>query len=153
MPYLPLDQLRRGTTGTTGTTDDDDREQQLMKRVTFLIPALVLGLAVLLSSIFVVDERQRALVLQFGQIRQVIETPGLNFKIPFIQEVVYYDDRILALDTAAIEVTPSERPPSGRRRLRTLPHQRRGAVPPGCRRGRHAGRRAAARGHHQPADP
>ena len=79
-----------------------------MKRVTFLIPAVVLGLAVLLSSIFVVDERQRALVLQFGQIRQVIETPGLNFKIPFIQEVVYYDDRILALDTAAIEVTPSD---------------------------------------------
>ena len=79
-----------------------------MKRVTFLIPALVLAIAVLLSSIFVVDERQRALVLQFGQIRQVIEEPGLNFKIPFIQEVVYYDDRILSLDTAAIEVTPSD---------------------------------------------
>jgi membrane protease subunit HflC len=47
-------------------------------------------------------------VLQFGQIRQVIEEPGLNFKIPFIQEVVYYDDRILSLDTAAIEVTPSD---------------------------------------------
>jgi membrane protease subunit HflC len=79
-----------------------------MKRVTFLIPALVLAIAVLLSSIFVVDERQRALVLQFGQIRQVIEEPGLNFKIPFIQEVVYYDDRILSLDTAPIEVTPSD---------------------------------------------
>jgi membrane protease subunit HflC len=47
-------------------------------------------------------------VLQFGQIRQVIEEPGLNFKIPFIQEVVFYDDRILSLDTAAIEVTPSD---------------------------------------------
>jgi membrane protease subunit HflC len=79
-----------------------------MKRVTFLIPALVLAIAVLLSSVFVVDERQRALVLQFGQIRQVIEDPGLNFKIPFIQEVVYYDDRILSLDTAPIEVTPSD---------------------------------------------
>ncbi len=79
-----------------------------MRRITFLIPALVLAIAVLLSSIFVVDERQRALVLQFGQIRQVIEEPGLNFKIPFIQEVVYYDDRILSLDTAPIEVTPSD---------------------------------------------
>ncbi|MGP1356373.1 protease modulator HflC [Roseicyclus sp.] len=79
-----------------------------MKRVTFLIPAVVLVLAVGLSSIFVVDERQRALVLQFGQIRQVIEEPGLNFKIPFIQEVVYYDDRILSLDTTPIEVTPSD---------------------------------------------
>jgi membrane protease subunit HflC len=38
----------------------------------------------------------------------VIEEPGLNFKIPFIQEVVRYDDRILSLDTAAIEVTPSD---------------------------------------------
>ncbi|MCU4653983.1 protease modulator HflC [Roseibacterium sp. SDUM158016] len=79
-----------------------------MKRITFLIPAAVLAVAVLLSSIFVVDERQRALVLQFGQIRQVIEEPGLNFKIPFIQEVVFYDDRILSLDTAPIEVTPSD---------------------------------------------
>jgi membrane protease subunit HflC len=79
-----------------------------MRRITFLIPAVVLAIAVLLSSIFVVDERQRALVLQFGQIRQVIEEPGLNFKIPFIQEVVTYDDRILSLDTAAIEVTPSD---------------------------------------------
>jgi HflK protein len=87
---------------------NDDRELELMRRITFLIPALVLAIAVLLSSIFVVDERQKALVLQFGQIRQVIEEPGLNFKIPFIQEVVYYDDRILSLDTAAIEVTPSD---------------------------------------------
>jgi membrane protease subunit HflC len=79
-----------------------------MRRITFLIPVLVLGLAVLLSSIFVVDERQRALVLQFGQIRQVLEEPGLNFKVPFIQDVVYYDDRILSVDTAAIEVTPSD---------------------------------------------
>jgi membrane protease subunit HflC len=74
----------------------------------FLLPVLAVVLVGLLSSIFVVDERQRALVLQFGQIRQVIEEPGLNFKVPFIQEVVYYDDRILSIDTAAIEVTPSD---------------------------------------------
>ncbi|MBF9058233.1 protease modulator HflC [Rhodobacterales bacterium HKCCSP123] len=79
-----------------------------MRRITFLIPVVILGVAVLLSSIFVVDERQRALVLQFGQIRQVIEEPGLNFKIPFIQEVVFYDDRILSVDTLPIEVTPSD---------------------------------------------
>ncbi len=79
-----------------------------MRRITFLLPVLVVGVALILSSIFVVDERQRALVLQFGQIRAVINEPGLNFKIPFIQEVVYYDDRILSLDTAPIEVTPSD---------------------------------------------
>jgi membrane protease subunit HflC len=79
-----------------------------MKRITYILPVIVLAIALLLSSIFVVDERQRALVLQFGQIRQVIDTPGLNFKIPFIQDVVYYDDRILSIDTTPIEVTPSD---------------------------------------------
>lgn len=61
-----------------------------------------------LSSIFIVDEREKALVLQFGQIRQVVEEPGLGFKVPFIQEVVRYDGRILSLDTDTIEVTPSD---------------------------------------------
>ncbi|GAB5445198.1 protease modulator HflC [Gymnodinialimonas sp.] len=79
-----------------------------MRRITYLIPVLVLGVVLISSSIFVVDERQRALVLQFGQIRQVIDEPGLNFKIPFIQNVIYYEDRILSLDTAATEVTPSD---------------------------------------------
>ena len=63
-------------------------------------------LVVVYSSIFVVDERQKALVLQFGQIKAVKEDPGLAFKIPFIQEVVRYDDRILSLDTMPLEVTP-----------------------------------------------
>jgi modulator of FtsH protease HflC len=79
-----------------------------MRRLTYLIPAVVLLISLALSAIFVVDEREKALVLQFGQIRQVVEEPGLNFKIPFIQEVVYYDARILALDTDTIEVTPSD---------------------------------------------
>ncbi len=79
-----------------------------MRRITYLVPIVVVAIAIFASSLFVVDERQRALVLQFGQIRQVIDEPGLNFKIPFIQEVVYYDDRILSLDTTATEVTPSD---------------------------------------------
>ena len=58
------------------------------------------------SSIFVVDERQKALVLQFGQVADVKEEPGLAFKLPFIQQVVRYDDRILSLDTMPLEVTP-----------------------------------------------
>lgn len=79
-----------------------------MRRASFILPVIVLLIAAVLGSLFIVDERQRALVLQFGQIRQVVEEPGLNFKIPIIQEVVYYDDRILSLDTDAIEVTPSD---------------------------------------------
>lgn len=79
-----------------------------MRRITYLLPVLILAVALISSSIFVVDERQRALVLQFGQIRQVIDEPGLNFKIPLIQNVVFYEDRILSLDTAPTEVTPSD---------------------------------------------
>ncbi|WP_104020121.1 protease modulator HflC [Roseovarius nitratireducens] len=79
-----------------------------MGKIKFLIPFLVVVGFLGLSSIFVVDERENALVLQFGQIKAVHENPGLNFKIPFIQEVVRYDDRILSLDTDTIEVTPSD---------------------------------------------
>ena len=79
-----------------------------MKKSAYLLPALVIVIAAGLSSIFVVDEREKALVLQFGQIVKVQEEPGLGFKVPLIQEVVKYDDRILSLDTQTIEVTPSD---------------------------------------------
>ncbi|MGH1354385.1 MAG: protease modulator HflC [Thalassovita sp.] len=79
-----------------------------MNKTTLILPALVILIAGILSSVFVVDEREKALVLQFGQIKAVKEDPGLSFKIPLIQEVVTYDDRILSLDTETIEVTPSD---------------------------------------------
>jgi membrane protease subunit HflC len=79
-----------------------------MRKSGFAVIAVVLLAIVGLSSIFIVDEREKALVLQFGQIRQVVEEPGLGFKVPFIQEVVKYDGRILSLDTDTIEVTPSD---------------------------------------------
>ncbi|WP_210527891.1 protease modulator HflC [Rubellimicrobium arenae] len=80
----------------------------MRRSATAILVALGVVLVLLLSSIFVVDEREKALVLQFGQIRQVREEPGLGLKIPFIQDVVKYDDRILSLDTETIEVTPSD---------------------------------------------
>jgi modulator of FtsH protease HflC len=79
-----------------------------MRRATVLLPILVIALVGILSSIFIVDEREKALVLQFGQIKRVKEDPGLAFKIPLIQNVARYDDRILSLDTDPIEVTPSD---------------------------------------------
>ncbi|MBD1202772.1 MAG: protease modulator HflC [Rhodobacteraceae bacterium] len=76
-----------------------------MMKSAILIPvAAILGAAVL-SSLFIVDEREKALVLQFGQVKQVKEDPGLGFKIPLIQEVVRYDGRILGLPTTPVEVT------------------------------------------------
>jgi membrane protease subunit HflC len=60
----------------------------------------------ILSSVFIVDEREKALVLQFGKVVAVKDEPGLAFKIPFMQEVVRYDDRILSRDVDPLEVTP-----------------------------------------------
>ncbi|MFL2797029.1 MAG: protease modulator HflC [Paracoccaceae bacterium] len=76
----------------------------MILRVTSIVIALTVFIAY--SSVFVVDERQKALVLQFGQVSDVKEEPGLAFKLPFIQQVVRYDDRILSLDTMPLEVTP-----------------------------------------------
>lgn len=74
-------------------------------RSVIIVPVIVALVATALSSVFIVDERKKALVLQFGQVKQIKEDAGLGFKMPFIQEVVYYEDRILGLKTAPIEVT------------------------------------------------
>lgn len=79
-----------------------------MNKSTYLLPVIVIAIAGILSSIFIVDEREKALVLQFGRVVSVKEDPGLAFKIPLIQEVVRYDDRILSIDVGPIEVTPAD---------------------------------------------
>jgi hypothetical protein len=69
--------------------------------------ALAVALFLLFNGLFIVDERKRALVLQFGQVvGQPISEPGLNLKIPFIQNVVFFEDRILPLETTSLEITP-----------------------------------------------
>jgi membrane protease subunit HflC len=77
-----------------------------MRRVPILIALVVAAGFVLLNAVFTVDEREKAMVLQFGQVRDIREQPGLAFKVPFIQNVVYYDSRIQGLDTNELEVTP-----------------------------------------------
>ncbi|MEZ5886592.1 MAG: protease modulator HflC [Paracoccaceae bacterium] len=79
-----------------------------MNRTTLLLPLAAILLATVLSSVFIVDEREKALVLQFGQIQEIREEPGLYFKVPLIQEVVRYDDRMLGRDIEPLEVTPSD---------------------------------------------
>ncbi len=74
-------------------------------RAAYILPVLALIVMGIVSSLFIVDEREKVLVLQFGQVKQVKETPGLGFKIPLLQDVVRYDDRILGLPTPPLEVT------------------------------------------------
>ncbi|MCC5961104.1 MAG: protease modulator HflC [Rhodobacteraceae bacterium] len=77
-----------------------------MKKAGIILPVVVVAIVTAFSALFIVDERENVLVLQFGQVKQEISEPGLGFKIPFIQEVVRYDARILGLQTQPLEVTP-----------------------------------------------
>lgn len=80
-----------------------------MKRLPFILGGLAVAIFILVSSIFIVDERQQALKLQFGQVvgqEEGYRDPGLYFKIPIIQSVVFYEKRILPLESRALEVTP-----------------------------------------------
>lgn len=77
-----------------------------MRKSAILLPVVIVAIVGLLSAVFIVDEREKALVLQFGRVVAIKEDPGLAFKIPLIQEVVRYDDRILSRDVEPLEVTP-----------------------------------------------
>ncbi|RZO30237.1 MAG: protease modulator HflC [SAR116 cluster bacterium] len=59
-----------------------------------LVGLIVIGLY---GALFTVNQTQQALVLQFGEPKRTIQEPGLAFKIPFIQDVVYYEKRVLSL--------------------------------------------------------
>ncbi len=72
--------------------------------IVFSIPLLVL-FGILMGSLFVVQQTQQTLVLEFGKLMRVIKEPGLYFKIPFLQNVRSYDNRILDFDLSAIPAT------------------------------------------------
>jgi len=79
-----------------------------MKLNKFILPVIiVIGFAIYLS-LFTVKEINQAIVLQFGDPKKIISTPGLQVKIPFIQNVVFLDRRILSLDPAPEEVIASD---------------------------------------------
>tara|TARA_Y100000590_G_scaffold449911_1_gene588818 strand:+ start:138 stop:1007 length:870 start_codon:yes stop_codon:yes gene_type:complete len=79
-----------------------------MKIQKFIFPVIIAIFVVSFFSIFVVKEINQAIVLQFGDPKKIILKPGLNFKIPFIQNVVFLDKRILNLDTPPEEVIASD---------------------------------------------
>ncbi len=77
-----------------------------MGKTALTLPVIAVALIGIISSVFIVDERETALVLQFGRIVSVKTEPGLAFKIPLVQEVVRYDSRILSRDIDPLEITP-----------------------------------------------
>src|SRR4051812_47499889 len=74
-----------------------------------VIGVAVLALVIVLaSSVFVVQQTEQALVLQLGELKRMVKEPGLKFKLPFVQNVVYMDNRVLDLDPPAEEVIASD---------------------------------------------
>ena len=77
-----------------------------MKKI--LIPIVVVLGLIAYNGLFVVQEVSQAIVLQFGDPKKIITKPGLNYKIPFIQNVVFLDRRVLNLDNPPEEVIAAD---------------------------------------------
>lgn len=74
-----------------------------MHKFALIIAAAILGLLAV-NSFFIVQQHQQALVLQFGEVMRVIKEPGLKFKVPFIQKITFFDNRVLNLSAEEKEV-------------------------------------------------
>ena len=74
----------------------------------FILPTIGVIALTAFFSVFIVKEINQAIVLQFGDPKRILLKPGLNFKLPFIQNVVFLDKRILNLDAPPIEVIASD---------------------------------------------
>lgn len=79
------------------------------KSKIFLTVVALIVLFVLGNSIYIVNQAEQAIVLQFGEPMRVVKEPGLKFKIPFIQNVVLYDKRLLNLDPPAQEIVLNDK--------------------------------------------
>jgi membrane protease subunit HflC len=79
-----------------------------MKVSKFFIPFIVVLGITAFQSIFIVQEINQAIVLQFGDPKKIVNKSGLNFKLPFIQNVAYLDKRVLNLDNPPEEVIAAD---------------------------------------------
>ena len=79
-----------------------------MKLGKFIIPIIIVLAIITYLSLFTVKEINQAIVLQFGNPKKVITQAGLQWKIPFVQNVVFLDRRILSLDPTPEEVIASD---------------------------------------------
>jgi len=80
-----------------------------MKKGTLLIVLIVAILILANLSLFIVDETKQAIVLQLGKPIRTISEPGLSWKIPFIQNVVFFEDRLLVYDAAPTEIITKDK--------------------------------------------
>jgi modulator of FtsH protease HflC len=81
----------------------------MSRRILIAVAVVLIAIGILLdSSLFIVDQTESALVLQFGQPRRQVSTPGLWVKRPFVENVVFYDNRVLDFEPPPEEVIVSD---------------------------------------------
>lgn len=76
-----------------------------MNKIGFIATTVLVALAFLSATFFVVDQRQFGVVFQLGEIKKVVTEPGLGWKIPLVQNVSYIDKRLLTLESSDAEPT------------------------------------------------
>jgi modulator of FtsH protease HflC len=76
--------------------------------LTIIAVALVVAGIFAMSSLFIVEQTEEALVLRLGEVRDVIPNPGLKMKLPFIENVIFYDNRLLDFEPPPEEVIVSD---------------------------------------------
>jgi len=69
-----------------------------MRSVVTLVVVLIAAIILTSASCYIVDEREQVVVTQFGEIVDIVQSPGLNYKIPFVQQLHVFDDRLLFSD-------------------------------------------------------
>ncbi|MFH1139662.1 MAG: protease modulator HflC [Pseudomonadota bacterium] len=79
------------------------------RKFGIIVTAAVIGLAVLNSAFFIVDQTKQAIVVQLGNPVGGVKGPGLHFKIPIIQEVIFFENRILNYDAAPAEILTEDK--------------------------------------------
>ena len=68
-----------------------------MSRLNIILLIIIAAIAATASSaLFIVNETQQALVIQFGEPKRTVDQPGLKFKLPFIQDVIFFEKRVLS---------------------------------------------------------
>lgn len=79
-----------------------------MSKIHYIVISILVAILVISGAIFTVDQRQSAVVFQFGEAVRIVEQPGLNAKLPLIQSVEFFDKRILHVDAEAKELTAAD---------------------------------------------
>jgi len=82
----------------------------MRKRISgIIVILLIIGVIIASQSLFIVDETNQAIILQFGEPINTVQTPGLNTKLPFVQNIIYFDKRVLSSDAPPQEYLTTDK--------------------------------------------